>query len=320
MSARSASRSSPDRERLVAQQLEVGAERRDRRAQLVRGVGDEVALRLDRALERVERRVERPRRAAPARRRPRPRAARARAARAARRSISVCRVKRAIGASAVRATRIPSSAASAIPPAAIRTSSSSWLESVLSTSVSGSATISAPRDPTPYTSTRRWADPTCASVVKCPLPLAASAFTAGLGGICVVSPLARQTWPLLRTSWTKPWAPPKPPPRVRSSPSPPSQSLEPSDPSCPVAKPPRLGPFALPGPGSPGGGGPVTTPALIRIGCAMLAQRSVDLALQLRARPRVRRDRHRDHGDRDRDPGREPHPRPQAHSVGSRSA
>ena len=42
----------------VLQHLDVGAQARDRRAQLVAGVGDEMALRLGRALERVERRVE----------------------------------------------------------------------------------------------------------------------------------------------------------------------------------------------------------------------------------------------------------------------
>ena len=42
-------------QRLVAQQLQVRAKRGDRRAQLVRRVGDEVALGVDRALERVER-------------------------------------------------------------------------------------------------------------------------------------------------------------------------------------------------------------------------------------------------------------------------
>ena len=42
----------------VLEHLDVGAQAGDRRAQLVAGVGHEVALRLDRALERVERRVE----------------------------------------------------------------------------------------------------------------------------------------------------------------------------------------------------------------------------------------------------------------------
>ena len=40
---------------LVAHQLEVGPDGGDRRAQLVRGIGDEVALGLHRTLERVER-------------------------------------------------------------------------------------------------------------------------------------------------------------------------------------------------------------------------------------------------------------------------
>ena len=42
----------------VLQHLDVGAQARDRRAQLVARVGHEVALRLGRSLERVERRVE----------------------------------------------------------------------------------------------------------------------------------------------------------------------------------------------------------------------------------------------------------------------
>ena len=47
------------RQRLgLGQHLDVGAQAGDRRAQLVRGVGDELALGGDRALERVEHRVE----------------------------------------------------------------------------------------------------------------------------------------------------------------------------------------------------------------------------------------------------------------------
>ena len=45
----------------VLERLDVRPQARDRRAQLVAGVGDEVALGLDRALERVERGVEAPR-------------------------------------------------------------------------------------------------------------------------------------------------------------------------------------------------------------------------------------------------------------------
>ena len=42
----------------LAEDLDVGAQRGDRRAQLVAGVGDQVALRVHGALERVERAVE----------------------------------------------------------------------------------------------------------------------------------------------------------------------------------------------------------------------------------------------------------------------
>ena len=66
---------------------------------------------------------------------------------------SVWRVNRAIGDSAVRATTIPSRPASRIPAAAIAINSVSWLDNAWSTSVSGSATASAPRLPIPVTST-----------------------------------------------------------------------------------------------------------------------------------------------------------------------
>ena len=42
----------------MGEDLDVGAQAGERRAQLVRGVGDELALGVDRALERVEHRVE----------------------------------------------------------------------------------------------------------------------------------------------------------------------------------------------------------------------------------------------------------------------
>ena len=58
MSARRLSRSAVGQPVGVLEHLDVRAQARDRRAQLVARVGDEVALRLDRALERVERRVE----------------------------------------------------------------------------------------------------------------------------------------------------------------------------------------------------------------------------------------------------------------------
>ena len=60
--------------------------------------------------------------------------------------VSVWRVKRAIGASASRATSSPRSAATRIPAAAISTSRSSSLDKVCRTSRSGRATSSAPRD------------------------------------------------------------------------------------------------------------------------------------------------------------------------------
>ena len=62
---------SAGRHRVVAREhLDVRAQARERRAQLVRGVGDELALRPRRVLERLEHRVERRRRAARARRCP----------------------------------------------------------------------------------------------------------------------------------------------------------------------------------------------------------------------------------------------------------
>ena len=78
--------------------------------------------------------------------------------------VSVCRVKRAIGASAVRATSSPSRAASAIPAAAMIASSRSWCDRASSTWVSGSATWTAPYLPAPWTSTRRWFEPRVTSV------------------------------------------------------------------------------------------------------------------------------------------------------------
>ena len=58
MSARRLARSASGSRSASCEHLDVGAQARDRRAQLVAGVGDEVALRLGRLLERVERRVE----------------------------------------------------------------------------------------------------------------------------------------------------------------------------------------------------------------------------------------------------------------------
>ena len=72
MSARSASRSCGGQAVGVLERLDVRAQAGDRRAQLVAGVGHEVALGLDRALERVERRVEAAREPGRARRRPPP--------------------------------------------------------------------------------------------------------------------------------------------------------------------------------------------------------------------------------------------------------
>ena len=99
MSARRLARSAVRQPIGVLERLDVGAQAGDRRAQLVAGVGHQVALRLDRALERVERGVEAAREprelVAAARRRS---AARGRASAA---SSSVRRVKRATGASAV---------------------------------------------------------------------------------------------------------------------------------------------------------------------------------------------------------------------------
>src|SRR6201996_3147051 len=180
---------------------------------------------------------------------------------------SVCRVKRAIGASAVRATRTPSSAARAIPAAAMITSSISWWRSASSTWVSGSATWTAPCEPTPDVSTRRWVEPTVASLRKLPRPLLATSRTSSSTGSLVVSWLARQTEPVGLTSWTKPEGPPNVPPRALSRPSPWSQSLTPPKslgppPGLLGPPPPPPNTSSLPGPWGPG-----TTPARTRIGC-----------------------------------------------------
>ena len=105
-----------------AEQLDVRPQARQRRAQLVRRVGDELALRARRVLESGEHRVE----AAP-------RAGRARRCRPPRRGGGGRRVsgdllgrpvRRRIGASAARATARPSSAATPTPPQATSRSSS----------------------------------------------------------------------------------------------------------------------------------------------------------------------------------------------------
>ena len=126
-----------DRER-----VEVGLHAGQRRAQLVRGVGDELALGQARALERREHRVEAGRQPPElvllAGRRCGGRGP-AYAPRARRR-----RVRRRTGTSAARDTSSPSAAASAIPPRHTSASTSSRRASVLSTSVSGKATCHTP--------------------------------------------------------------------------------------------------------------------------------------------------------------------------------
>ena len=106
---------------LLLQDLDVRAQAGDGRAQLVRGVGDELALgvhggveRAHRALERVEHRVEA---AAPAGRSRLRRPARcAGSGPACSATCSVASVRRLSGCTAAPATSRPSSAASAMPP------------------------------------------------------------------------------------------------------------------------------------------------------------------------------------------------------------
>ncbi len=98
-------------------------------------------------------------------------------------SVSARAVKRAIGASAVRATSAPSSAAIAMPATpTIRRISRTWLSS-WSTSVSGRAISTAPSEPLPSVSTRRWVPLTVLSLRERPRPLAAIARSAAVGAI-----------------------------------------------------------------------------------------------------------------------------------------
>ena len=144
MSARRLSRSRGRQPLRVLERLDVRAQARDRRAQLVARVGHEVALRLDRALERVERGVE--------------------AAREARQLVAALGFdalrgvgvagellgaprEAATGASAVRATSAPRPAPSATPAAPTSISTSTTRSSWRSISSSGRATCSAPRAP-----------------------------------------------------------------------------------------------------------------------------------------------------------------------------
>ena len=107
-------------------------------------------------------------------------------------SVSVLAVKRAIGASAVRATSAPSSAASTMPPTPIRARiTSRWLSS-RSTCVSGCATITAPTAPSwrgappmPTVSTRSCVPFTLLSLRLLPLPLAAIARSSAVSAISV---------------------------------------------------------------------------------------------------------------------------------------
>ena len=119
-----ASRCSPG-QRLL-EQLEVGQHRGQRRAQLVRGVGDELALARQRGLglrarlvERVQHRLERARPARRPRRRPRGAGCVSDGSRV--RSISrAAAVSSAIGSIARRAVARPASSASAAPPSTPR--------------------------------------------------------------------------------------------------------------------------------------------------------------------------------------------------------
>ena len=143
MSARSDSSSARRQPLRVLERLDVRAQARDRRAQLVARVRHELALRLDRALERVERGVEAARQPAELVASP---VTSIRCEGSGSPAISsVRRVKRSIGASAVRATTAASAAPSATPAAPTSRSTSSTRSSWRSTSSSGRATWIAPR-------------------------------------------------------------------------------------------------------------------------------------------------------------------------------
>ncbi len=124
-------------------------------------------------------------------------------------SDSVRRVKRAIGASAVRATSAPSIAAKAMPARPTTSRINRMRLSSWSVSASGRAIITAPRaapaaPAVPSVSTRRCVPFTVRSPSERPLPLAAIARSRAFGGICGVVPWPRgaATAPAAETNCT----------------------------------------------------------------------------------------------------------------------
>ena len=105
-------------------------------------------------------------------------------------TVSVRRVKRTIGVSAVRATSAPSSAAIAMPPTPTRMRISTIRLSSWSTSVSGRAISAAPSPPLPIVSTRRWVPRTVRSLSARPRPVVAIALSEALRAIAGEEP-----WP-----------------------------------------------------------------------------------------------------------------------------
>ena len=137
-SARSRSRSLGVGRAAAGQHLEVRAQRGERRAQLVRGVGDELALRALTSLERLEHRVERGRQA-----RDLVLALRRRSAARGRACVATCSavsVSSTTGRIAVRVASRESTTASAMPASASSPSAQRSVPSARSTSVSGRAT------------------------------------------------------------------------------------------------------------------------------------------------------------------------------------
>ena len=152
----------------LAQHLDVRLQARDRRAQLVAGIGDQVTLRLDRALERLERGVE-------ALRKPRQLVAAAdlqplgeieapRERLRARREPGHRHERRACHEHPEERRQDDAADRPRARAAATGCSRS------LSTSVSGRATSTAPRAPSPEVSTRSSVPPTRRSLKERPLP------------------------------------------------------------------------------------------------------------------------------------------------------
>ena len=268
----------------MLERLDVGAQARDRRAQLVARILDQVPLRLDRALQRGQGAVEAASQAGQLV------AARESSRRCDRSgstiTASVLWVKRVIGASAARATNAPSSAATATPTAASAASTSSSRPSDDSTSVSGRATCTAPRAPSPTVSTRRCTPSTVASVNARPVPLPASSrarsSTGSTGGLA----RGRLTVPSGVMNWNEPAAPPNATGGGLSELPPPSPSPSWS---------PRAG--------------------LVQEAARAVDERVVDLAAQLGPRRGVRAG-----SERDRTRGRRRRPRPRRSDRGDVTA